>query len=335
LLARLKGTLGARFYLLGAGAQDLPERQQTLYRAIEWSYHLLEPSQQRLLRWLTVFVGGCNLETVEAIGQTDGLLDKSLLRQVEQPQGVMRLGMLEMVRAYALEQLAASGEEEAVRRAHGDYYLALAESAHTYLSQGKEQQKWIELLQPEQDNLRTAMQWFAQQGETELSVQLAGALQWFWFVRGYLREGRACLAEVLALPGEARTATRARALNAAGWLAQAQGDYAAAYTLGQQSLAFFRDLDDADGTAWALNTLGFAYVRQGELATGVPLLEESLTLFRSVGNLYGCAFPLSLLGFFALGQKDPADAYALITESLTICRTLDDTQGRILDARPE
>jgi predicted ATPase/DNA-binding NarL/FixJ family response regulator len=342
LLARLTSSLGARFQLLIGGSQDLPERQQTLYRAVEWSYQLLEPSEQRLFRWLAVFSGGFSLDAVEAIAQIDdhtplpildqiaSLLDKSLVRHLEQPEGEMRLGMLEMIREYALSQLTASGEENVVRRLHANYYLDLAERAHFGLSRGREQKKWLEWFQLEQDNLRAAIHWLVQAKEADLALQLGGALQWFWFMRGYFREGRAWLAQLLGMAQpNVNSEMYARALNAAGWLAQAQGDYAAAYTLGQQSLTLFRALNHPDGIAWSLNTLGYAHVRQGNTSVGVPLLEESLTLFRAANNLYGSAFSLSLLGFFAVGQQDPMRAHTLVMESLTLCRTLGDTQGTI------
>jgi non-specific serine/threonine protein kinase len=256
------------------------------------------------------------------------LLDKSLLRQVEQPNGEPRLSMLETIREYAWEQLVAHGEAEAGGRAHADYYLALAEAADASLSQGIDQKLWMERLEPEHENLRVALHWFSQQGELELALRLGVALKWFWFIGGHFREGRAWLLESLAFDQSGVSdRTRARALDAAGWLAQAQGDYGTARELGLQSLAHFRMLNDPEGIAWALNTLGYAIMRQGDLLAGLPLLEESVNLFRTTGNQYGLALPLSLFGFFAYGPQDHNQAQALVTESLTICRALADTQG--------
>jgi non-specific serine/threonine protein kinase len=342
MLARLKSMLGARFQLLTGGAQDLPARQQTLYQAIDWSYQLLELEDQRLFRWLGVFRGGCTLAAAEAIGTIAGqpstailsrlasLVDKSLLRQVEQPKGEPRLSMLETIREYALEQLAANGETDMIGGIHGYYYLALAEEADSQLSQGIEQALWIERLEPEHDNLRTALSWFQGQGDIERALRLGAALQWFWFIRGHFREGRAWLIELLTFDSvDLGDRTRARALNAAGWLAQAQGDYAMARELGEQSLALFRALNDPAGIAWALNTLGYAYLRQGDLPASLPLLEESISLFRASGNQYGVALPLSIYGFVAFGPEDHARARSLVAESLAICRGLGDTQGMV------
>ena len=130
LLARLE----QRFDLLTGGPRDLPARQQTLRATIDWSYDLLGPDEQALFARLAVFVGGCTLEAAEAVCGGDGLLtglstliDNSLLRQEEQPDGEPRFTMLETIRAYALERLEASGEAEEIRRRHAEHFLAVAE----------------------------------------------------------------------------------------------------------------------------------------------------------------------------------------------------------------
>src|SRR6516225_7294988 len=184
---------------------------------MSWSYQLLEAAEQRLFRQLAVFVGGCTLEAVEAVwGERDdgagwamdgvaSLLDKSLLRQVEQPDGEPRLYMLQTLREYGLECLASEGETETTRRAHASYYLALAEEAETALS-GPQEIMWLERLEQEHENLRVALQWLLEQAEgvlargdeAEMALRLAGALWRFWLVRGHLSEGRHWLERVLA-----------------------------------------------------------------------------------------------------------------------------------------
>jgi predicted ATPase/class 3 adenylate cyclase len=161
LLARL----AHRLEVLTCGAQDVPARQQTLRNTLAWSYNLLDADEQRLFRRLSVFTGGCTLEAVEAMYTTLGdiaspvldgvasLIDKSLLQKVEQEDEEPRLLMLETIREYGLECLAASGEMEATRQAHADYYLALAEEAKL---EGPQQAVWLER---EHENLRAAMQW--------------------------------------------------------------------------------------------------------------------------------------------------------------------------------
>src|SRR5205807_7659528 len=127
------GRLEHRLAILKSGARDMPVRQQTLRSTIQWSYDLLNAEEQQLFRRLSVFVGGCTLEAVEAVCTTlDGaqgqvlegvasLTDKSLLQQVKQEGDELRLVMLETIREYGLEALAASREAEATRQAHAAY----------------------------------------------------------------------------------------------------------------------------------------------------------------------------------------------------------------------
>src|SRR5712664_599681 len=135
----MRTRLASRLQLLTGGARDLPQRQQTLRAAIDWSYDLLSAAEQKLFRRLSVFVGGCTLEGVEAVCDTNGdldldlldgmasMVDKSLVQQVEQAKGESRFLMLETIREYALEKLLASGERASTKRAHAAYCLVLAE----------------------------------------------------------------------------------------------------------------------------------------------------------------------------------------------------------------
>jgi len=234
LLARLE----RRLSLLIAGAHDLPRRQRTLRAAIAWSYDLLAADERALFARLGIFVGGCTLEAAEAVcraacgaagdrrdTELDGLaslMDKSLLRMAAAGQGEPRFGMLETIREYALERLAARGDEEESRRRHAGYYLALAEAAEPELT-GPTQGMWLERLEHEGDNLRAALRWTRESGEIETGLRLAGALWRFWYTRGYQREGRGWLEGLLALaatgPGAPSKAARAKAFNAAGVLA--------------------------------------------------------------------------------------------------------------------
>ncbi len=151
----MRTRLASRLQLLTGGARDLPQRQQTLRAAIDWSYDLLSAAEQKLFRRLSVFVGGCNLEGVEAVCDTKGdldldlldgmasMVDKSLVQQVEQANGESRFVMLETIREYALEKLEASGEEALTKRAHAAYCLVLAEEEATEQS-GAEGAEWLE-----------------------------------------------------------------------------------------------------------------------------------------------------------------------------------------------
>src|SRR5437868_24839 len=248
--------LASRLQLLTGGARDLPTRQQTLRGAIDWSYDLLSAAERKLFRRLSVFVGGCNLESVEAVCDTksdldldllDGMasmVDKSLLQQVEQANGESRFVMLETIREYALEKLEASGEEALTKRAHAAYSLVLAEEEPTEQS-GAEGAEWLERFALEHDNFRASLEWLTETGDAEWGLRLGAALFRFWETREYLAEGRVRLGKLLKLAGGAApTKARARPVFAAGVLAGEQGDYVSADTLIRESLDIARQLRD-------------------------------------------------------------------------------------------
>ncbi len=196
LLARLD----KRLPLLVGGARDLPARQRTMRDAIAWSYDLLDAGEQQLFRRLAVFAGGWTLEAAEGgCGEGDpgavldvlaSLVDKSLARQAHGEAGEARFDMLETIREYGLERLAASGEEADVRRAHALHYLALAEQAEPALK-GPDSLAWLARLEAEHNNLRAALAWARDNAEVEVGLRLAGALRDFWWRRSLLSEGRA------------------------------------------------------------------------------------------------------------------------------------------------
>ncbi|MBA2450600.1 MAG: tetratricopeptide repeat protein [Chloroflexi bacterium] len=323
------GRLERRLPWLTGGAQNLPARQQTLRDAIAWSYDLLSGDEQRLFRRLGAFVGGCTLETTEAVCSAAGeleidvlegvasLVDKSLLRQHEEgPES--RFLMLETIREYALEQLERSGEAAATRRRHAEYYLALAEHAAPELHRAQ-QVAWLDRLDREHDNLRAALGWSRQSGEGELGLRLAGALGWFWSVRGYWTEGRGWLEAALAPAGPSRRArARADALWGAGLLAWHQGERAAARAQLEESLEIWRELGDPSGVAYTLGLLGLVSWSEGDETAGRLLFEESLAIRRDVGETWGVALALGVLGRMALHQGDYAAASSRLEESMTI-----------------
>jgi predicted ATPase/DNA-binding XRE family transcriptional regulator len=335
LLARLD----RRLQVLTGGARDLPERLQTMRAAIAWSFDLLPAEEKALFRRLSVAVDGCTVEAATAIGDggdlamdlLDGLaslLDKSLLWQRPQADGTPRIGMLETIRAYGLEQLDASGEVSAVRRRHLDYYLALAEEAEPQLT-GAHQTIWLARLESEHDNLRAALQWTRDSGDAEQGLRLAGALWRFWYTHGHLSEGRRWLEESLALAGSkgASTAVRAKALNGAGVLATIQGDHARAAALFEESLALRRELGDTWGVAASLTNLGNIAYYQGDHARAEALYDESLALRREMDDTWGTAASLNNLGNLARHRRDFEHATALFEESLALRRRLGDTTG--------
>ena len=349
LLARLEN----RLQLLTSGARDAPVRQQTLRNTIAWSYDLLDAQEQRLFWRLAIFVGGSTLEAVEGLstelgemsaGVLDGvasLIDKSLLRQVEQEAQELRLLMLATIREYAREILAASGELANVRQAHAAYYLRLSEQVELELG-GPQQAARLELLEREHDNLRAALSWFLEQAgnekeieselNRELALRLGGALGKFWIVHGYISEGRNFLDRALAV-GKPLASTRieaavqAKGLIIAGNLAFIQNDYEHAEPLLQQSLTLYRELDDQPGIAFALSMLGSVTWTKGNMAAARTLTEEALEIARKVDDMERVANSLFVLGLLFSSQGEYTQARALLEKSVATHRAMGNKRG--------
>jgi len=330
LLSRLRN----RLKLLVGGAQDLPLRQQTLRGTIAWSYDLLGQDEKALFRRLAVFVGGCTLEAAEAVYTAQGdllidvleavaaLVDKSLLRQETQADGQPRLLMLETIREYALERLAASGEAEAVQRQHAIFFLRFSEEAEPKI-RGAEHFLWRTRLEVEHDNLRAALRWMLESQEAEMGMQLAFSLVAFWRASNQDREGRNWCEQVLAQPGtSARTAARAMALLAAGAMTMFQGDLPQAQLLLEESIAIGREVGRAAKRtlALALALLAYGALLQGHLGAARELAEEGVRLFREVGEAWGTALALNHLGRATLELGDPVAARPLLEESAALFR---------------
>ncbi|HSF48595.1 MAG TPA: TIR domain-containing protein, partial [Burkholderiales bacterium] len=226
MLARLAGALGSRFQLLTGGARDLPARQQTLRNTIAWSYDLLDEQEKALFRRLSIFVGGCTLDSAEAVSTQSldalaSLMDESLLRRDDRGDEP-RFMMLETIREFGLECLAASGEAEDIRRRHAAFFLELAETAEPHLL-GERQAQWLKRLDEEHDNARAAFESLLKH-DADGARRLAAALWRFWFFRGHLTEGWDRVHRVLALNQDAAPPLKVRVLVAAAVLAYFRGD---------------------------------------------------------------------------------------------------------------
>jgi tetratricopeptide (TPR) repeat protein len=330
----------SRLKVLTGGARDLPERQQTMRGAIAWSYELLDKHEKTLFNRLSVFVGGCSLEDAEAVCDLadpleidflDGvtsLVDKSLLRQKEHEGDEGRFSMLETIREFGLEQLTQSGEAEAIRERHLSFYLELAEEAESELT-GSSQAQWFSRLEKEHDNFRAALSYTKVNGKLESGLRLGGALWRFWDVRGYVREGRAVLDELLGLAQgiEVAATVRAKVLNGAGTLAGNQGDYDRQTSILEESLKLYRELDEKPGIAQSINNLGNIAYLQGDYARAEALYSESLNLRREIVDSWGIANSLNNLGSVAFSQGNCERALSLHSESLNLRRTLGDKRG--------
>lgn len=335
--------LGQRLPILTSNARDVPERQQTLRKTIQWSYDLLTAHEQRLFRRLSVFVGGCTWQAVEAVAadvadETTSVLDtvtsliaKNLLQQTAQEGEDIRLTILETIREYGLEALATSGELEMARQAHVTYYLTLAEEAAQGY-RGEQQAAWLERLEREHDNLRATLSWSLEPAQAEsrigMAFRLGDALVVFWGVRGFYSEGRTFLEQLVARSEGVAASVRARALSAAADLASAQSDFDRAEALGQESLLLYRELGDTRGIASILLILGWIVHWKGiNIAAAYSLLEESLSLYRELGDKEGIAWSLGYFADTVSTQGDYRRGRDLFEESLAMFRELGNKQG--------
>ena len=339
LLARL----GQRLPLLTRSARDVPARQQTLRKTIQWSYDLLSTQEQRVFRLLSIFVGSCTLQAIEAIAvdfvddttsildAVASLIDKNLVQQTVQEGEVVRLKLLETIREYGLEMLSSSGEMEKARQVHAAYYLALAQEAAPQLK-GPQQAEWIKRLEQEHDNLHALMEWSLEPAPTgphlEMAFQLGEALKVFWQVLGLYSEGRTFLERALTNTEDVRASVRARALITAADFSTDQSDDDRAEALYQESLVIFRELGDIRGIAFSLQVLAWIVQRKGEnIALRHSLLEESLMLNQELGDKEAIAESLYFLADTDSSQGEYARGSALFEESLALFRELGNKRG--------
>jgi len=333
MLARLE----RRLEFLTSSARDLPARQQTLRNAIAWSYDLLNEEEQNLFRRVSVFVGGCTFDSIEAVAEDHStilldllgsLLDKSLLREVEDRIGEPRFVMLELLREFGLEQLATSGEQETIHLRHANFYLTLAEQAEAKL-ESAEQVEWINRMEEEHDNLRAALEWSRTAEDAgEICLRLAGTLGLFWETRGYFSEGRERLSAILSTSiSQGRTAERAKLLARAAELAYRQSDYSATVEYAEESLAIGREVGDKPGIASVLIKLANAATEAGDYVTASGYLEEALRIWQELDDKHGIARALISLGWAALRPGDYPLANARLEQALAISRELEDTRS--------
>jgi predicted ATPase/DNA-binding SARP family transcriptional activator len=343
---QIAARLDDRFRLLTGGSRTALERHQTLFALIEWSHHLLSEAERVLLRRLSVFAGGWSFEAAQAVcgqGLSDEVLDllahladKSLVvveEQVEAVEGRYRL--LETIRQYARDRLLASGEAEATRDRHLEFFLRFAEAAEPKL-RGAEQLEWLERVESEHDNLRTALAWALESGKSDRALQLAGALAYFWELRGYVSEGQRWLDDALALTqrqqsgkaavGETRAgqALRARALYAVGMFRFFMlSDLAAARRMVEEGLRLWRELGDKWWTAKALALVGLMLAFEGDIQTVRARQEEGVALAREIADPWLLAVCLIRLGD-SLKGTDAAAARLLLEEGVAIARSAGD-----------
>ena len=337
-LDEINRRLDQRFSLLTGGPRTALPRQQTLRSLIDWSYDLLNATEQALFGRLAVFSGGWTLEAAEQVCSGDSvdapsvldlltsLTDKSLVL-AEERNGATRYRLLETVRQYARDRLLGNGAVGTWRDRHLAHFLAVAEVAEPHLT-GVDQKAWLDRLETEHDNFRSALTWSSTAGSDSASgLALASALFQFWFVRGFLGEGYGVLSGLLACePNDQAAAIRAKAACAAGTMAWRQGD-PVAWKLQEESLAIRRNLGDRNGIAASLSSLGALAYDKNDYPVARAMHEESLAIQRELGDRRGIAVSFNNLGNVASDQNDYATARASYEASLAMMRELGEQRG--------
>lgn len=330
ILARLH----SRLQWLTGGAQDLPPRQQTLRNTLDWSHSLLGREVQTLFARLGIFTGGFTLEAAEAVCSAGGgdvfsgiesLLNNSLVRREADVWEQPRFSMLETVREYALEQLAAAHELEALRQTHAAFYLQVATQTVSAPFSG-ESERWLDSLEADYSNLRTAVQWFLdREQEAQQGWQMLVHLLWLWYRRGHLNEARQWFERAINQAASLGTDLwRANVLVYAGSIAMWQGDNAKAAPLMDEGLAIFRQHGNDAEVAMALFLRGVVAVHQGEVHRARAVLEEAMSAFRELDQSWFQAIILLHLGNVDLIEGDVPAVQAQMAESLALGRRVGD-----------
>jgi predicted ATPase/class 3 adenylate cyclase len=334
---QISSRLDDRFRLLTGGARTAVPRQQTLRALIDWSYDLLSENERLLLRRLSVFAGGCTLEAAEEVcsdqspvnsEQADRrllvtdildlltqLVNKSLVVVVAEGSrsGEARYRMLETIRQYAREKLLEVGRDEIVLKRHLAYFVKLAEQAEPELYRSN-QVFWLNKLDDEIDNLRTALEW-ALATDTESGLRIAAFPRQFWKARSYTQEAGKWLAQLLEHYDKADS-LRIQALITYSLCVE---DNTQSRIVAEQSLQIARVLSDKLSEAHSLLNIGLAISRQGYLGEGLPYVEQSLSLFQALGDKLGQAEATFLL---SRNHNDLEHSKALVVESLRLYRQL-------------
>ena len=333
--------------LLTDGSRDLPPRQRTMREAVAWSYDLLTGDEQRLFRRLCVFVGGWTLEAAGAVAAPGddaellqglaSLADKSFIR-LHARGDLPRYGMLETIREFGLEQLAASGEEMAVRAAHASHVLAFAEEAEAGEFSlftrddpkgprySADLARWLDRMEAELDNLRAALAWLDEQEGGERLARLAGALAWLWWARAYASEGWRWYERALAKLDPDPTRQRALLSIALSSLAHRSVDDRA-MALAERALAVARQSGDAHAIAHALYHVAIAAHWQGDLDRAWATHQEALASWQAHGARFWPAMVLGHLGAIARQRGDLATAQQFSSEALALHESVGNQWG--------
>ena len=321
-LSAIRDRLAARLPLPGSGPRDVPDRQRTLEAAIAWSHDLLDATDQRLLHDLAVFEGSFDVDQVARVSEGDvlaGLADlaeRSLVVIDRETDGVVRYRLLQTIRGYVLARLTEDGRETEVRRRHAETYLALAREAAPFLP-GADQARWLDRLAMDQANLRAALTWAIDAGETDLALGLVGALWRFWQLAGHLTDGGRLTSAALALLGAERpTEARLGAVVAAAGIAYWGGKVAEATSWYEMELALAIELGNRAAEADAHFNLMFTRNMGDRPDMSWEEAEKAIELFEELGDRRGIVRTEWTRGTLMLNRGDPRGAIAVLEQTV-------------------
>jgi predicted ATPase/DNA-binding SARP family transcriptional activator len=341
-VSQLAERLDDIFSVLVGGSRSAPPRHQALRATLDWSYDLLDDDERAVFRRLSVFAGGFTLAAAEQVATAgdirpsrmldllERLADKSLL-QADLTGTAARYRLLGIVREYAAEQLARSAEQDAVRRAHLAWYVRFVQETVPRIDRGEggpqALERELDAVDAEIANLRVALDFARQVGETIAALQIAGPLGHYAYLRGHYHEVRQWMdAAVTGRGTEVPAGLRAQALLGSGRLALLQCDYVPAIRRLEAALRLYRDLDDQQGIGAALQVLGGVAREQGRYARAMELHEESLAAAEAVGDRWAIARAHGHLGFVLWLQREYADATTECATALAMSREIADSE---------
>ncbi len=337
----LAARLERRLPLLGDGASDRPQRQQTMHGAIAWSYDLLSESEQRLFRSLGILQSGGTLDAAAAVAadprdersilfRLAPLVEKNMLWLAEDGDAEPRVSMLGMLREFAHERLVESDELGDAQRRHAEHLLQFTAGAERTLTSSAQAQQ-LARLERDHANLQAALEWAASNAEAEIGFRLLAELWRFWWLQGYLNEGIDWIRRFLVVRSAAAAAVPdalyGKVLRGYVVLLSAVGSFDEAVASCEEAIALQRRIGDEPGVAASLTSLGVARQFRGEYDDAEAAHLEGLAIRRRIGDESGVATSLSNLSAVAYSKNDLERAEELGNESVAIYRRLGHESG--------
>lgn len=352
--------LGDVFRVLGTGTRRALPRHRTLRGVIEWSHSLLAPREQLLLHRLGTFQGGFTLEAAESVAAGDplgeedildgvaALVDKSLV-VMDSGEGVVRYRLLETVRQFCVEQLAAAGAEPALRDRHARYFVGFMERIAPRLIGGEHEFGLLARVRADNDNIRAACAWsLADPARADLALRFAASLFWYWYSTGQFHAGRQFTDAVLPGTPDSAPLLLGRAWHARGLLALAQGRLDVSRESLARAVELQRASGDDEGACIARSKLGATHLLLGDLETAEAILAESgaeATRFSSITQVFANFWRgwARLLHGDRAGARDffdrnrsigaVADHHTSVAHSVTMLGQVALAEGNIEEAR--